>query len=179
MVLWAATSKTAYQLDRVQLHDDGSWTQQQWMAAQGRVGLQWQASGPRPTFRPMKSSTRFQVLPWYRLTYFHSMSIDPWSVGHQSAAGPWGSDVVWFWGIELGRYSIDAPGLTDRIIWLPFWLLAAVSLPLPTVSLVRWIRNRRRRRPGRCTACGYDLRAATDRCPECGMPVPQKVRATA
>jgi hypothetical protein len=36
-------------------------------------------------------------------------------------------------------------------------------------SLARVIR--RRCHPGLCRHCGYDLRASTDRCPECGSPI--------
>ena len=50
--------------------------------------------------------------------------------------------------------------------WFPVMLFAAV----PSVRF----RPRRRRRPvGLCPACGYDLRATPDRCPECGA-VPAK-----
>jgi hypothetical protein len=58
----------------------------------------------------------------------------------------------------------------------PDWLLPAVFLLLPCGVLLRhaqiWIRRRARRGRTRCECCGYDLRASTDRCPECGMPAP-------
>jgi hypothetical protein len=56
-------------------------------------------------------------------------------------------------------------------VTLPFWF-PALLLPIPPVSwLARYLRKRRRARSGQCPACGYDLRASPDRCPECGTAV--------
>lgn len=52
-------------------------------------------------------------------------------------------------------------------IW---WLLIGLSLP-PLVWLWRYRSRRDRIKRGLCLACGYDLRASTDRCPECGKPI--------
>jgi len=49
------------------------------------------------------------------------------------------------------------------IVGVPYWLACSLLASLPAF---RW----RRRGPtaGLCSACGYDLRATPDRCPECG-----------
>lgn len=63
-------------------------------------------------------------------------------------------------------------------IQLPFWMLAAITAFLPvmwTIALVSRRQQRRRlQRFGLCPRCGYDLRASTDRCPECGTAVPER-----
>jgi hypothetical protein len=62
--------------------------------------------------------------------------------------------------------------VTCRQATLPHWatVLPLAALPLARTSAlaVRRVRRRRHRRTGLCPACGYDLRATPDRCPECG-----------
>jgi hypothetical protein len=65
--------------------------------------------------------------------------------------------------------------LTTDHYWevvFPLWLLPTVfALPVVLTWALAVVRRRRRRRLGLCLACGYDLRASTDRCPECGAAV--------
>jgi hypothetical protein len=57
------------------------------------------------------------------------------------------------------------------VLIFPYWC-ALLTLTIPAVGLVWMSLTARRRdlrnREGRCVACGYDLRATPDRCPECG-----------
>jgi hypothetical protein len=54
----------------------------------------------------------------------------------------------------------------------PMWSVAALTAVAPlawTIARLRgYVRARRRSRRGLCVACGYDLRASAQRCPECG-----------
>lgn len=73
--------------------------------------------------------------------------------GHWSAAVGMGSN----YGVVMGEYVL-----------IPVWFLLLLFAPLPARSVVQMVRVRRRRRAGLCRACGYDLRATPDQCPECG-----------
>jgi hypothetical protein len=71
-------------------------------------------------------------------------------------------------GFFLGDRE-DSQGLT--LVLLPMALVVALFACLPLVVGVRLVRRRRRAKrlaAGRCIACGYDLRATPERCPECG-----------
>jgi hypothetical protein len=66
-------------------------------------------------------------------------------------------------GVLAGDTSLYT--VTARII--PHWFVALATALLPAT----WLRARRQRHrsaSGLCPACGYDLRATPDRCPECG-----------
>jgi hypothetical protein len=73
-------------------------------------------------------------------------------------------------GVE---FAASHPG--PSMLWnlsIPYWLLTLVTLLLPLTTTMLWARRRarhRRQARGLCAACGYDLRATPQRCPECGQ----------
>ena len=55
------------------------------------------------------------------------------------------------------------------LVNLPYWLVTLVSALFPLMKLLRRILKRAALpQQGLCPKCGYDVRASTDRCPECG-----------
>ena len=62
----------------------------------------------------------------------------------------------------------------------PTWFVAGLTALLPLLRLGNHWRSKRRKPPGTCRVCGYNLTANTSGvCPECGTPVSRESRATA
>jgi hypothetical protein len=90
----------------------------------------------------------------------------------------WGTNTQWRvfgYGLVINR-GIVLPGSQSArpgawrnvVVIFPYWLpLLFLSIP-PLLRLRRWRNERRSARSGLCSACGYDLRATPDKCPECG-----------
>jgi hypothetical protein len=81
-------------------------------------------------------------------------------------------------GFDFGQAEAIFGG-GDHVIWIafPYWLLSILTGLLPAARITTFLRRFRRKRADRCLACGYDLRATPDRCPECGT-VPARKAAT-
>ena len=81
-----------------------------------------------------------------------------------------------FWG-RFDWMWIERDEGTIVTVHLPHWvLLAAVGVP----TLLLWLPSRRRRTPGHCQKCGYDLTGnVSGVCPECGRRVGQKAARAA
>jgi predicted RNA-binding Zn-ribbon protein involved in translation (DUF1610 family) len=73
--------------------------------------------------------------------------------------------------LHQGEIPVGSDIETAWAVMLPHWFVAlTLSLP-PSLWLRRRIGDSRRRAPGRCTSCGYNLTAnQSGVCPECGTP---------
>ena len=99
--------------------------------------------------------------------WFHKSSnspTDPWEGEERSAFNRWGFG--WEPRTELQNYQAH-----NWSVVFPDWFVAAIAFAPAAYWLYRWRRHRARRQTGLCVGCGYDLRASTDRCPECGTPI--------
>jgi hypothetical protein len=77
---------------------------------------------------------------------------------------------VWATGKTPGPIPARKPW-TYGVWEVPYWSFAVLTAFLPVAWLTgRWRRYRRVQR-NCCDLCGYDLRASTHRCPECGIAV--------
>jgi hypothetical protein len=111
--------------------------------------------------------------PYPEVLFLHVMRLPGWLLPISDGAR--GDDAMGFGWADLSVPGEERRGPVVRATWAPFWALALPCLALPAVRLWRGLRVGdklaglgRRGRAGRCAACGYDLRATPDRCPECG-----------
>lgn len=76
---------------------------------------------------------------------------------------------------EIDGFSVGTATVIWRFDVLPFvlaaaptWFVVLATGVIPGAHLLVVLRKVARRRSGRCSTCGYDLRASLERCPECG-----------
>jgi hypothetical protein len=94
---------------------------------------------------------------------------------------PGGSE-IWLLGFgttDRRRFPCVAPLTVPYVrgLVIPFWSVALLSGVIAVYLTRRYNTWQVRRRAGLCENCGYDLRASSDRCPECGAAIPSRVTA--
>jgi hypothetical protein len=83
-------------------------------------------------------------------------------------AAPMLSPIYWIHG---GIRWLDFSRWTRSPWWalfIPLWMPASVASLLPGCWLARRLRRRQLELTSHCRVCGYDLRATSYQCPECG-----------
>ena len=113
---------------------------------------------------------------------FNFRRTDPrwWVISHRGTATlcrqngrEWGKEFGKVEGLGFRFGGLKGPEGSLWNLAVPYWFITAASLPAPALWLRRLSRGRRRQDRRLCVACGYDLRASRERCPECGTPIPQ------
>jgi hypothetical protein len=115
-------------------------------------------------------------------SYFPSLgSMGRWSIWTGSSVGVARIAAVnsrhrqraWWFGLDWDPNADSRSGLGKPHIILSDWFICLVTM----IPAVLWLlQNRRDGRitARRCHQCGYDLRASSDRCPECGTAIPDR-----
>ena len=74
--------------------------------------------------------------------------------------------------VSIVARTFEADGsIVSTTIWLIYEVCAlAAAMVLATLEFRRWVWLKRIK-AGLCPKCGYDLRASSNRCPECGQTI--------
>ena len=140
------------------------------------VGDQWiwhDTPGNQERFASLASGRGWVRYGWWDNSRLSGINLPP---GYRSVRTPdkgiypvgrSGERQFAFPGFRYDRYSDGSfqPGMIVSIAYP--WPAALTAVPA-AVGIIRHRRDRRRRVDGLCAACGYDLRATPERCPECG-----------
>lgn len=170
--LWARSLRHADVLGYEGREPPGSWQRGGYVSsADGVVGCEWWLRQNPPLSRPLPI-TGWQHTEW-PISSTTSLPNEGWW-GFSYHAG----QIINSRPSSDGRAAPRYIGFFHRVT-VPHWALLLVLLTPVALWLQSELRRQRRRSLMQCRNCGYDLRASSVRCPECGMAVPQKVRATA
>jgi hypothetical protein len=114
-------------------------------------------------------------VPPFSRTHASYVWLSEWERGAYNHS--WGCSGLGFTLVWEPRDDARA-GWAQRGVAVPWWFLCVVFGISPARHLATSAVRRLDRKTGLCAACGYDLRATPQRCPECGA-VPQAMPGTA
>jgi hypothetical protein len=158
VLLWATTRREAMGVT--------------WYASSGRDGL-FRGYGVSSAAGHVEFTLVFQ-----NNSFVPDKSLDHFWLGRWAWDGPsiepaWKFAGFWYDHFDSGR--MPDPQMTchgwDSVV-IPSWFALTCAAILPSIWIKRHLHARRAAYLGRCSRCGYDLRATPDRCPECGTPIP-------
>jgi hypothetical protein len=181
VVLWERSHSEILSLRRLTVTSPGArpnWDSTEVSAAWGQLRLE-------------RAVTRKDAAP--QMTSTTVTDTGGWTLKRQPVLPGWQKPPVGmgtFWnrlGFARTQFNgmISVNGVTPagysqvtRTYEMPLWLVGALAgvWPVIVVAVAR-LRRSRRVGFGYCAACGYDLRASPDRCPECGLRQAQSSRA--
>jgi hypothetical protein len=125
-----------------------------------------------PDYRCFAGSYRGDIVGWIAWSERpEDHPTPPWEFKVEHARGRFVT-VIPHYGFSTTHDNIGDYAYNSWQCAAPHWSVVAAFALLPTIVAFRQVRAVRRRRQrsrlGLCLACGYDLRASPDRCPECG-----------
>jgi hypothetical protein len=169
--------------------DAGGWRDQMWSISWGSGDI---GGSHISIYTDAEHAKAEKVPPGTRWRYWYSPTLySPVSRQYAGWVSNWtgrlgGPLPHWVWdhcGVLIARCARRemGSGATGGSVWdayktdlyfaCPCWMPALAFGAMPGWRVIAWGRRRARRsrhRAGLCPACGYDLRATPDRCPECG-----------
>jgi hypothetical protein len=138
------------------------------------------------SFFGVDSRVGLTMVYWYPKSEMRAMGFVPntviaeeprwrWTTMPAHWSDPPGLATSWraYW---FAVYRNNVGGQHGIYVQLPDWALTVLaSIPASgwlAQKMFRRVRRSRLEMTGRCVACGYDLRASAEKCPECGTRIP-------
>jgi hypothetical protein len=182
IILWARTHRIGEVWVRTHYEVNLDGTSEKLALGKGGVAYHWRTERYPPKFKVIGDAGEYPYVDdfdtrndrQYRAGFHYVRRAAP-SYPMLTPDSGWYERMWTKGGFQVARAEVSQGGLSVvvRSVTVPIWSISLALGLYPFLRAVRLWRSRRHHRRGLCPACGYDLRATPDCCPECGTaPTP-------